>query len=107
NIISTDKKADFSIATLSIDMEHHRISEAEINTKKDGTYIIKMYFDKPSDILPSIIEVNFEIERIRIPLKYMGKDAEVDKNKYKSDDLKTGTIFLGLNYTDIEYILPN
>ena len=103
NIIPTNRKADFSIATVLIDSDYSRIIEYEINTKKDGSYIVKMNYDKPTSILPSKIEVIFEIERIRIPLKYMGKDAQVNKEKYKSDNPKTGTIFLRFNYTDLVY----
>ena len=103
NIIPTNRKADFSIATVVIDSDNSRIIEYEINTKKDGSYIVKMTYDKPTSILPSKIEVVFEIERIRIPVKYMGKGVQVDKDKYKSNDPKTGTIFLSFNYTDLVY----
>jgi len=103
NIIPTNKKADFSIATVLIDLDNSRVNEYEINTKKDGSYIVIMNYDKPSSILPSKIEVTFEIERIRIPLKYMGKDVQVNKEEYKSNEQKTGTIFLSFNYTDLVY----
>ncbi len=103
NIIPTNRKADFSIATVLIDTDNSRIIEYEINTKKDGSYIVKMNYDKPTSLLPSKIEVVFEIERIRIPLKYMGKGVQVDKETYKSNDPKTGTIFLSFNYTDLVY----
>lgn len=103
NIIPTDKKADFSIATALVDTIRHRIVEYEINTKKDGTYIVKMSYDKDTAILPDNLEVEFEIERIRIPLKYMGKDAQVDKSTYKSNAPKTGIIYLNFNYSNITY----
>lgn len=103
NIIPTNRKADFSIATVLIDTDYSRIIEYEINTKKDGSYIVKMNYDQPTSILPSKIEVVFEIERIRIPLKYMGKGVQVDKETYKSNDPKTGTIFLSFNYTELVY----
>ena len=103
NIIPTNRKADFSIATVIIDTDKSRVIEYEINTKKDGSYIVKMNYDKSTSILPSKIEVTFEIERMRIPLKYMGKDAQIDKEKYKSNEPKTGNIFLSFNYTDLLY----
>jgi len=103
NIIPTNRKADFSIATVLIDTDNSRVIEYEINTKKDGSYIVKMNYDKSISILPSKIEVTFEIERIRIPLKYMGKDVQINKENYKSNDPKTGNIFLSFNYTDLLY----
>lgn len=103
NIIPTSKKADFSIATAFIDTNLNRVIEYEINTKKDGIYVVKMNHKENTSILPSNIEVTFEIERIRIPLKYMGKSAQIDKKAYKSEKTKTGTIHLDFNYTEIRY----
>jgi len=62
-----------------------------------------MNFEKPTSILPNKVEVQFEIERIRIPLKYLGKNADLDKEKYKSEETKTGAIFLTFDYTNVEY----
>jgi hypothetical protein len=103
NIIPTNKKADFSIATAIIDTNKNRVIEYEISTKKDGIYVVKLKYDQDISILPSNIEVNFEIEKIRIPLKYMGKDAQIDKNSFKSETPKTGTIHLNFDYTEITY----
>jgi len=103
NIIPTDKKADFSIATVLIDTSASRVIEYEINTKKDGSYIVSIHYKNDKSILPINIDVQFEIERVRIPLKYMGKDAEIDKETYKSEEPKTGTIYLNFDYTKIIY----
>ncbi|WP_298532623.1 hypothetical protein [uncultured Algibacter sp.] len=103
NIIPTNKKTDFSIATVLIDTSTNRIIEYEVNTKKDGSYVVVMNYNDGKDLLPSDIEVQFEIERVRIPLKYMGKDAQIDKDTYKSDEPKTGKIYLYFNYTKIIY----
>lgn len=103
NIIPTNNKADFSIATTIIDTRLNRVIEYEISTKKDGIYKVKMNYNTTQSILPSMIEVIFEIERIRIPLKYMGKDAQIDKKTYKSETPKTGTIYLNFDYSKIIY----
>jgi len=103
NIIPTNRKADFSIATVLIDTFTNRIVEYEINTKKDGSYLVSMQYTNDISLLPISIEVKFEIERVRIPLKYMGKDADIDKDSYKSEEVKTGTIHIGFNYTEILY----
>ena len=62
-----------------------------------------MKYDQSTTRLPTQIEVIFEIERIRIPLKYMGKDVQINKEKYNSNEPKTGTIFLSFNYTEFVY----
>jgi hypothetical protein len=99
NVIPTDERADYSIATLVIDLGNRRITESEINTKKDGTYTLIMKYENEKMILPSLLEVDFEMERIKIPLNFMGKDSYIEKNKMHADDVKTGKIFLQLtNY---------
>ncbi|HEY6435544.1 MAG TPA: hypothetical protein VIY47_03065, partial [Ignavibacteriaceae bacterium] len=94
NVIPTDKRADFSIATLLLDTVNMRIAESEINTKKDGTYILVMKYENEKTVLPNNVEVNFEIERIKIPLNFMGKDTDIDRKKMRAEGMKTGKIFL-------------
>ncbi|MGJ5643307.1 hypothetical protein [Formosa sp. S-31] len=102
NVIPTDKRADFAIATLLLDTRLERVVESEINTKKNGTYVVVFNYDKESEILPDMVHVNFEIERIKIPLNYMGKGAEVDKTELKADGVKTGKIILKMTNYDIK-----
>lgn len=104
NIIPTDKRADFSIATLLIDATRVRIAESEINTKKNGTYILVFKFEKEDLLLPELVDVNFEIERIKIPLNYMGKDTSIDRKKMKEEGTKTGKITLIMTNYNIEFL---
>ena len=103
NVIPTDKKADFAIATLLLDTINQRIIESEINTKKDGSYTLTMQYANNDMILPEMVVVSFEITRIKIPLNYMGKGIEVDKEELKSDEPKTGKIILQISDYDIVY----
>lgn len=103
NVIPTDKKADFAIATLLLDTLNQRIIESEINTKKDGSYTLSMQYANSDMILPELVVVSFEIDRIKIPLNYMGKGTEVDKEELKSDGPKTGKIILQISDYKIVY----
>lgn len=97
NVIPTDKRADFSIATLLLDTVNLRIVESEINTKKDGTYILVMNYENADKLLPSMVEINFEVESIKFPLNYVGKDVDVDKKKTTSEGTKKGKMFLWMS----------
>ncbi len=97
NVIPTDKKADFSIATLLLDTQNRRIAESEINTKKDGSYILEMVYENAKKILPSKVAVSFEIDRIKIPLNFMGKDTDIDRKQMRAAGTKTGKIYLQMN----------
>lgn len=97
NIVPTDAKADFSIALLLIDLTNTRIAESEISTRKDGTYKLSMEYPTPQAILPSRATVSFEIERIRIPFNFMGKDTDINRKKMRAAGSKTGLIFLTMS----------
>jgi hypothetical protein len=99
SVIPTDSRADYSIATMVIDIGHQRITSSEISTKKDGVYTLIMHYEDEKMILPSLLEVDFEMERLKIPLNFMGKDTYIDREKMRAADMKTGKIFLHLtNY---------
>jgi hypothetical protein len=84
HIILTNNRADFSIALVLIDVLNNRIAETENNTKKDSTYNLIMNYENNSNALPSLVEVNFKIEKIKIPLNFMGKDTCIDRKKNES-----------------------
>lgn len=104
NIIPTDKRADFSIAMLLLDTVNNRIAASEINTKKEGTYQLSLFYENKRTPLPEQVEVAFEVERLKIPLSYMGKDVEVDKKSMKKEDIKKGKIYLNIDDYQIDYI---
>src|SRR6478609_1739847 len=102
NVIPTDKRADFSIATLLLDTDNVRVVESEISTKKDGTYILVLKYENEKMILPDHIEVSFEIERIKIPFNFMGKGTDIDRKKMRAEGMKTGKIFLQISNYQIK-----
>jgi hypothetical protein len=103
NIIPTDSKADFSIALVLIDVQNRRITESEISTKKDGSYKLIFQYEKNTSALPSFVEVNFEVEKIKIPFNFMGKDTDINRKKMRADGTKTGKIFLTITNYLINY----
>lgn len=102
SILPSDSKADFSIANLHIDPDTNRITWAEINTKKDGTYTLKLTYPDSQAVLPTKLDISFEMDRIRIPLNFAGSDVDIDRKKMKETDKKTGRITLVLKYRSIE-----
>jgi hypothetical protein len=102
SILPSDTKADFSVANLHIDIEKQRITWAEINTKKDGTYTLILTYPDNLAVLPTKLDVSFEMDRIRLPLNFAGSDVSIDRKKMRKTDQKTGKITLMLNYRSIE-----
>ncbi len=101
NIIPTSEKAEFSIATISIHTATNRIMKLQISTKKEGVYTSLLRYEDANAVLPSMIEVLFEVNNIRIPLQFLGKETQVDKAAIKEDGVKSGKIILMLKNTTI------
>jgi hypothetical protein len=102
NIIPIDPKADFSIATVWLDQKSKRLHATEINTKKDGAYQMLMEYQKNKDILPEKVAISFEIEKLKIPINFLGKGTTIDKKKMKTEATKKGKIYLQLMYATIK-----
>lgn len=105
HIIPTDKRADFSIATVWMDTRLRRLVASEINTKKDGAYSLQFQYQQDQKVLPDKVTVHFEIEKIRIPINFMGKDTDIDRKKMRSAGSKTGAIYLTMSNYQIKTLL--
>ncbi len=101
NAIPADNKADFAIMTLKIDTVLNQIIVSEITTRNEGSYTIKMSYASDS-LLPSEVIIEFEVEKIKIPLNFMGKDTKIDKEKFKDEKVKKGIIYLHLEWNNVE-----
>ena len=101
NIIPLDNKADFAIITMKMDTTLLQISEAEITTKNEGTFQLYFQYDEKLRF-PSAITAEFEMEKIKIPLNFMGKDAEINRKELKENGPKTGKINLKLDWYDMQ-----
>ncbi len=97
NVIPTDGKSDLVLVTLYMDVKATRIVESEINTRKDGSYTLLMQYATLANVLPNYVEAAFAIEKLKIPLNFMGKDTKIDRKKMRSMDTKTGKIKMQIN----------
>ena len=102
NVIPIDRKADFAIMTLKLDTTAGHIIIAEITSKNDGSYSLLLDYEENVPF-PNKITVEFALERIRIPLNFMGKDTEIDKEQLKGDGLKKGKILLTMQWHEIRF----
>jgi hypothetical protein len=101
HIIPNDKRADFAIMTLAINLDSQQIMTAEIATKKEGTFNLIFSYDNNSP-LPTRIEASFEMEKVKIPLNFMGNDTQIDRKSMRAEGNKTGQVFLDLKWSEIQ-----
>ncbi|MHA7832706.1 MAG: hypothetical protein ACX93O_16545 [Flagellimonas sp.] len=97
NVIPTDDRSDMAVATLYLDVKNERIAGSEITTKKNGTYKLIMEYENKQSILPSYVEVFFAMEKLKIPLNFMGSDTRIDRKTMRNMDTKTGKVILQIS----------
>lgn len=103
NVIPTGNELELALVTLYMDTKAVRIVQSEIITRKDGAYTLIMNYKLLKDILPSYVEATFAIEKLKIPLNFMGKGTSIDRKKMQSMETKTGKIKMQLNNYTIKY----
>lgn len=94
NVIPTDARADFSIATVWLDLAARRLQASDITTKKDGNYQVGLQYSSLAELLPRQVTVSFEIEKIKMPINLLGKGSSIDRQQMRAEGKKTGQIFL-------------
>ena len=93
-IIPMGKKPEIILATWWIDPDTYLITRTESNTRDQGTFVIDFKYDEPGIELPTEMTVSFEIEKISIPLKFIGKTAGMEIDKSKMDGKQTGRVYI-------------
>ncbi len=100
-----EKKSDIILATLWIDTVNYTISRIESNTRYDGTYNIDFVYNDPRIPLPSIMQISFEIGKMRIPLKFIGKSSGVDMEELKTEGKQKGSVYLRFSNYEVNSFL--
>lgn len=95
-VIPTTDQSDYSIATLWLDTAALRILKSQISTKKNGVFDIVYRYEGEQQELPSEINVQFEVTGVKIPLRFLGKDTQVDREGMKQNPQEKGAITLRL-----------
>jgi hypothetical protein len=103
NIIPTTNQSDLALATLYMDTKAVRVVQSEINTRKEGSYTLLMNYAVLKDILPNYVEATFAIEKLKIPLNFMGKGTTIDRKKMRNMETKTGKIKMQIRNYHIKY----
>lgn len=100
-IIPTSDASDYSIASLWISPGTLQVLKTQISTKKNGVYDIYYSYSGVREILPSEIKVAFEVSSVKIPLRFLGRDTQIDSDKKEESAQERGAIFLKMSYSDL------
>ena len=98
-VIPESPKADFSIATLTIDPKALRLVRSEISTKKNGEFTIEYSYGTSIDALPSEVIVILSVSDMRVPLRFLAKNAEFDQEDFRGEERQGKINILFEGYT--------
>tara|TARA_R110002020_G_scaffold37072_6_gene111866 strand:+ start:41183 stop:41842 length:660 start_codon:yes stop_codon:yes gene_type:complete len=101
NIIPDDERSSLAMATLYLDTKNKRLVASNMITKKDGSFELEMEYGDLKDIFPSDVIVEFAVEKLSIPLNFMGSDTEIDRKQMRKSDTKTGKILMAFDDYEI------
>jgi len=93
-IVPLSKKPEIILATWWIDTASYQIKRTESNTRDEGTFVVDMIYDNLELTLPKEIVVSFEIEKMKLPMKFIGKTAGMEIDKDKMKDKQNGKVFI-------------
>ncbi len=96
-IIPMENKSDIVLASFWIDTESDLVYHFEAVTKKSGYYLTDFEYSE-NDPLPSKNIIRFEVDDIRLPLRFMGK---VDMKQFELQEVKMGEVIITYYNYDI------
>jgi hypothetical protein len=106
-IVPTSRNPEIVLATLWIDPIHFRILKSERNTKKDGSFVVDFLYANQDDLLPSEMIFIFEIEKLSLPLTFIGKSAGMEIDRSKMEKVQEGKVYIRFSDYRINENLPD
>ncbi len=94
-LVALEQNSDWITADIVFDEESLLIYEATINTRKQGTFYSKHYYD--TTIYPSKSIITFNIKKFNIPIKFLGRNENASKHEKKDKEV-LGKITLIYSY---------
>ena len=87
------KHDEIILSTFWVDQEKFLINKAENFSRSGGVYLVNITY-YPQLNLPEEIQVTFEVKEFKIPLDLVNRTIEIDEEKLKTDEIKTGRVYL-------------
>ncbi|MEN8123930.1 MAG: hypothetical protein ABFR32_02285 [Bacteroidota bacterium] len=96
-LVSLDQNSDWITADIIFNEQTNLIYESTVNTRKFGTFhTVNSYNDQ---IYPSKSTITFDIKKIKIPLKFVGREQSVSNYSDQNEDEEVkGKIILLYQY---------
>jgi len=100
-IVSLDNKTDWVTVDLELTESDARVHSLLIATRKNGEFMVYHYYPENLDFFPEKTVIEFEAMPLKLPLKFLGKNAGNEPFLKEQDGPVKGKV--NLFYSDIEY----
>jgi len=100
-VVSLDHKTDWVTVDFALTKSLSKIHSMLISTRKDGEYLVRHEYASDSEFFPEQTEISFEAMPLKLPLKFMGKQEEMDLLIDDNNGSLTGNIML--RYSEISW----
>ena len=96
-VLPLDQGGDVILSTLWID-EQHRVQKLESTTREQGSYTVDFKYNSTNPFhLPQQIVINFDVEKMNIPL---GLSLDIENFGKKKDDAKSSRGVVTVTYSN-------
>jgi len=93
-VIPLARKPKIILSNLWIGQERLLVTRMENFTRNEGSYILNFEYPDPTLDLPGKMIIQFEVEQFKVPMKFMGKDIEIDKEKLNEEGKHKGVVII-------------
>ena len=98
-VVSLDKKTDWVTVDVTLTKSDVKVRSMLIATRKNGEYQVDHFYGPHSGIFPERTEISFEAMPLKLPLKFMGQQEELEALPEKDGPVSGKVV---LRYSDIE-----
>jgi len=106
-IVPTGNNPDIVVATWWINANNYLIYRNESNTRKQGEFTIDFKYGDSTLKLPTEMIFSFEIEKMNLPLKFIGKSSGMEVDKSKIRDVNEGKVYLRFSNYSVNTGIPD
>lgn len=106
-IVPMDKNPQIILATIWVDCTSFLIGKSESNTRDEGSYKVEFEYNDPNITLPTLMTFFFDVEKLNIPLNFIGKTNGMEMDKSKMEEANVGKVYLRLSNYSINQGIPD
>lgn len=93
-IVPMGKNPDIVVATWWISEHNYLIARNESTTRNQGDFTVDFIYGNSAIQLPTEMIFSFEIEKLKLPLKFIGKSGGMEMDKSKMKDVNQGKVYI-------------